>query len=80
MDTQPRDTEDRASPVAQKPTLDPLRRVFVPIEKRDVHGRWTFNTSDGERYTRDEHGVIRNIRVKVNGKVARKMRRRLSVR
>jgi len=59
------------------PALDPLRRVFIPIEKRNVHGVWTFETTDGERYLRDPNtGVIRSAVVKINGKLARKMRRK----
>ena len=59
-----------------EPSLDPLRRVFVPIEKRDMHGVWHFATVDSDRYTRDPTtGVIRRVQPKVNGKRAKKARR-----
>ena len=58
----------------QRPSIDPLRRVWVPIEKRDAHGDFTFRTSDGEKYYRDEQGVIRHATVRQNGKMARKLR------
>lgn len=39
--------------------LDPLRRVFVPIEKRMLDRDWRFRTLDGTRYTRnDKSGSI----------------------
>lgn len=57
--------------------IDPLRRIWVPIEKRNTDGSWGFRTTDGERYRRDENGVIRSIAKKVNGKIARKERQRV---
>lgn len=49
MDT-PKDT---AKSNVAEPMLDPLRRVFIPIEKRMLDGNWRFRTSDKERYTRN---------------------------
>lgn len=41
-------------------TIDPRRRVYVPIEKRMLDGNWRFRTEDKTRYTRDQHtGTIR---------------------
>lgn len=36
----------------EQPTIDPLHRVFVPIEKRTASGDWRFRTTDNTRYTR----------------------------
>lgn len=60
---QTRTTDNAAAQVAAQSKLaelpiDLLRRVFVPIEKRNVLGHWTFRTMDGKRYARDEHGAI----------------------
>jgi hypothetical protein len=74
MEQQPQDDRAKGA-TAQRPPIDPLRRVFVPIERRDSHGDLTFRTSDGEKYYRDEHGVIRHTTVRVNGKLAKKLRR-----
>lgn len=57
--------------------IDPLYRVFVPREGRDVNGHWTFRTLDGDKYRRDESGAIRRVAPKVNGKLAKKRRRKL---
>ena len=54
--------------------IDPLNRVFVPIEKRMLNGNLTFQTSDKERYVRTSDGVIRRSTPKVNGKLAKKLR------
>ncbi|MFI5222673.1 MAG: hypothetical protein ACHQX3_00260 [Nitrospirales bacterium] len=58
-----------------KPPIDPLRRVFVPIEKRMTNGNLTFQTMDREQYIRTPDGVIRRKKSKVNGKLAKKARR-----
>lgn len=62
MDTNKAATDEAQSqstmPSAPKP-LDPLRRIFVPIEKRMTDGRLAFQTSDGEQYVRAQNGVIR---------------------
>lgn len=55
--------------------LDPLRRVFVPIEKRMLDGRMIFQTTDRCQYLRDDRGVIVRRYPKVNGKKAKKNRR-----
>lgn len=39
--------------------IDPLRRVFVPIERINPHGVPVFRTMDGTRYYRDARGCIR---------------------
>ena len=59
----------------QQPSIDPLRRVFVPIEKRTPAGTLVFRTSDKTLYFRASDGSIRHSTPKVNGKQARKMRR-----
>jgi hypothetical protein len=55
--------------------IDPLYRVFVPIEGRALDGTVTFRTTDREEYRRLPDGSIRLLRLKVNGKAARKARR-----
>jgi len=56
--------------------LDPLRRVFVPIEKRTLDGAWTFKTSDGEKYLRHpKTGAMVNVSKTRGGKAAKKARR-----
>lgn len=53
-------TSDQTTP------LDPLHRVFVPIEKRMLDGNWRFRTLDKTQYTRDgKTGVIRRAVPKV---------------
>jgi hypothetical protein len=44
----------------KKQAIDP-RRVFIPVEKRNLDGSWVFRTLDGEKYRRDENGVIRKV-------------------
>lgn len=61
---------------AKPPDVDPLRRGYFPIEKRTVNGTWVFRTVDGEQYCRAPDGSIRSVTKRVNGKVARKRRRR----
>lgn len=39
--------------------IDPLRRIFIPIEKRMTNGEMTFRTMDKEQYIRAANGVIR---------------------
>lgn len=81
MDTPSHDTEGVKPPVVKTPEIDPLRRnidplkrVFVPIEKRTSKGTLVFRTLDGDIYARLDDGSIRRARKKVNGKVARKQR------
>lgn len=59
----------------QQPSIDPLRRVFVPIEKRTLNGTLVFKTHDKTIYARLDNGSIRRAVPKVNGKVARRLRR-----
>ena len=56
------------------PALDPLRRVFIPVEKRASNGDWLFETSDGHTYRRGIDGVIRSRMPKINGKLAKRIR------
>lgn len=58
------------------PKIDPLRRVFVPRETRTSNGTMVFRTTDGDVYARLEDGSIRRAAPKVNGKQARRNRRR----
>lgn len=60
----------------QRLPIDPAQRVFVPIEKRRLDGSWVFKTMDGDQYFRDADGTIRRMQKKVNGKLAKRMRRR----
>jgi hypothetical protein len=62
----------------EKPSLDLLRRVFVPIERRTVKGTLVFKTQDGDMYARLADGSIRRTHPKVNGKDARRARRKAS--
>jgi len=56
----------------QQPAIDPLRCVFVPIERNG-----SFRTMDGERYRRNpQTSVIRRATPKVRGKAARKADKR----
>lgn len=64
MSTQPSETQQ----------IDPLRRVFVPVEKVTAAGTTVFCTSDREVYVRLSDGSIRNSRKKINGKDVRKAR------
>jgi hypothetical protein len=75
MEDQPHDDRVHNATV-QRPPIDPLRRVWVPVEKRDSHGDLTFHTSDGEKYYRDKNDVIHHATVRKNGKLAKKMRQR----
>ena len=56
--------------------IDPLHRVFVPIEGRNVRGQWTFRTMDRDEYYRDVNGCIRRKYPKVNCKEQKKLRRK----
>lgn len=55
--------------------IDPLRRVFAPIERVTRSGVTMLSTTDHEPYFRANDGSIRRVNVKVNGKLARKLRR-----
>jgi hypothetical protein len=61
-------------PVDQQRPIDPLRRVFVPIEKRTANGTLVFRTLDKQVYVRLEDGSIRRATPKMNGKEARRLR------
>ena len=58
MDTDKGNTKGNAA----EPKIDPLRRVFIPIERRKLNGNWVFRTQDGQQYERDKHGVIRRAK------------------
>jgi hypothetical protein len=72
MDTQSRNTEGQAPPVAKKPSIDPLRRVFVPIEHKTSRGTIVFRTTDNRMYARVVDGSIRRAIPKQRGKSARR--------
>lgn len=60
MDTRSDDGRLPGASTDQRQPIDPLRRVFEPIEKRQLDGTSTrFQTVDGVEYTRDANGVIR---------------------
>jgi len=52
--------------------IDPLKRWFVPIEKRTSKGTMVFRTLDGDVYARLTDGSIRRANPKVRGKSARR--------
>lgn len=65
MGKQPNAVQDAAGELASngdRPSLDPLRRVWVPVERRNLDGTWTFKTTDGRRYRRGADGAIRRIK------------------
>lgn len=55
--------------------LDPLRRVFVPRERKQEDGTAIFRTLDKQSYIRGVDGVIRRETPKINGKQAKKARK-----
>lgn len=64
MDTQPEGGNNVAetTKTGQRTTIDPLRRVFVPIEKRTTTGDVRFQTRDGVLYERNLlTGVIKRV-------------------
>jgi hypothetical protein len=65
-----------AAPADQQRPIDPLRRVFVPVKKRKSDGTIVLQTLDHTQYQRHADGSIRRIHPKVNGKLAKKLRRR----
>ena len=72
MSTQPNGAEAHAAPAALKPPLDPLRRVFVPIEQKTPKGTIVFRTTDNLVYARaQEGGPMYRAIPKVRGKAAR---------
>lgn len=73
MDDQLKDRSAEGTRDQQRP-IDPLRRVFVPIEKRTANGTLVFRTLDKQVYARLEDGSIRRTTPKMNGKQARKLR------
>ena len=58
----------------QQPSIDSLRRVWIPVEKRTANGTPVFRTSDKTLYFRAPDGSIRHSTPKVNGKMTRKAR------
>ena len=58
-----------------KEPIDPLRRVFIPIEKRREDGTRVLWTSDKTKYVRGTDGTIRRAAPKVRGKAARRAER-----
>ena len=78
MGTQPNSTEGLstesvAPPAVQPPQLDPLRRVFVPLERRTSAGTIVFRTTDKELYCRVDEGMpMQRVNKKIRGKAARR--------
>jgi len=56
----------------QRPPIDPLRRVWVPIEKKMPDGNMLLRTTDKTVYIRLENGAIMRAQPKLRGKAARK--------
>lgn len=72
MDT----NNDTAKRNVTEPAIDPLRRVFIPIEKEMLNGDWRFRTTDRRRYTRNgTTGVIRRTDPKPLNKHAKRRAR-----
>jgi hypothetical protein len=57
-----------------RPTINPLRRVFVPREFPIAEGGTVLRTTDGQTYRRGTDGAIRRAMPKVSGKVAKRAR------
>lgn len=55
--------------------IDPLRRVFVPVERKNTDGTYVLRTHDKTTYIRGADGVLRRQIPKMNGKDARRARR-----
>lgn len=55
-----------------QPAIDPLRRVFIPIERQAQNGTFVFRTTDNMTYARLGDGSIRRAQPKVRGKSARR--------
>ena len=72
MDTQPNVSVSQAPLDVKKPEIDPLRRIFIPIEKRTTAGTFVFRTHDNLVYARLEDGSVRRAVKKVRGKAARR--------
>ena len=52
--------------------INPLQRVFIPIEKRNVLGQLTFQTLDRTKYVRHVSGAFVRAVPKMRGKAARR--------
>ena len=71
MDVKMPDGDRKLPPVK----MDPLRRIFIPIERSTKAGTVVFRTSDKEMYVRLEDGSIHRTVPKLS-KAARKQVRR----
>ena len=56
----------------QQSPINPLRRVFIPIEKRTSNGTIVFRTTDKQMYVRLADDSIRRATPKLRGKAARR--------
>jgi hypothetical protein len=66
---------EKSTPVT--PKLDPLRRVLIPIEKKNIYGEKVFKTLDQTTYIRDPYtNQIRRVGPKKFGKAAKKAAKR----
>lgn len=65
MTEHPTGTEGITPPTTTQAILDPLRRVFVPIERKNLDGTAVFFTTDKTQYIRGINGEIRRARPKV---------------
>jgi hypothetical protein len=61
MDAQPKGGTPATANTDQRTSIDPLRRVFVPIERRMSDGNFRFRTQDKQRYVRLANGQIRRM-------------------
>ncbi len=66
--------DDSSQSASQERPIDPLRREYVPIEKKTSKGTIVFRTQDKEMYVRLADDSIRRVTPKVNGKVAKRLR------
>ena len=54
--------KDQTKNADQERPIDPLRREFVPIEKKNTDGTYSFRTKDKRQYRRMLNGEIRRVR------------------
>lgn len=60
--------------IEAKPTINPLRRVFIPREIPIAEGGTMLRTTDGQTYRRGTDGAIRRATPKVSGRAAKRAR------
>lgn len=61
MENRPKDDGAAQTAADQRTPIDPLRRVFIPIERKQSDGTVRFKTHDKREYERRADGSIRRI-------------------